>query len=195
MPAANILLVGLGNPGKQYSATRHNVGFMAIDHWLNQQNLAIRWRHKPSPNSLLAKIKINDQTIRLLKPQTFMNESGKSVAEVLHFFKLKPNQLWVIHDDIDLPLGTIRLTYDASAAGHNGVQSIIDYLGTSVFRRCRLGIGRPPQNQSAADYVLQPFNQAEKSAVKLTITKTAELISLISRGALANQSTNLTIKI
>jgi len=146
-----ILIVGLGNPGKKYKKTRHNVGFMVID---------------------ALKKKISGKNIVLLKPQTFMNNSGKTVKRIIRNLKLEIRNLVVIHDDIDLPLGTIRVSKNVGSAGHKGVQSIIDELGTKNFTRIRIGIqpktGKPKEVEK---FVLEKFTKEEKKIVKETIKK------------------------
>lgn len=148
------LIVGLGNPGKKYETTRHNLGFMVVDQ-LGNEHQAV-WQ-KFSPQSTLSKLTIQGQPVILLKPQTFMNESGISVREVGNFYKISLEDTWVIHDDLDLESFRIKLDDNSSAAGHRGVQSIIDQLGSAAFKRWRLGVGRPPTNQPAEDFVLEPL--------------------------------------
>lgn len=133
------LIVGLGNPGKKYQNTRHNLGFLFVDFF-----------QKYSPST------------KILKPQNFMNNSGLSVSKEINFYKINLNNLLVVHDDLDLPLGEWRLQFDRSSAGHNGVKSIIEHLNSQSFWRLRLGIGRPQNSPILPeDYVLLPFKREE----------------------------------
>jgi len=187
MTTTNLLIVGLGNPGKKYEPTRHNIGERALAYWLQQKNLTPDWKAQPSAKSLLAKVKVENTTVRLLKPQTFMNESGLSVAEVMKFFKLNSNQLLIINDEVDLPFGAIRPSWAASAAGHKGVQSIIDNLATDKFWRLRIGIGRPATPQPLEDYVLQTFNATDKIRLNQVLDIAGNFISIfIGSGKLEN---------
>jgi len=141
-----ILIVGLGNPGKKYKQTRHNVGFMVID---------------------ALKKKISGKNIVLLKPQTFMNNSGKTVKKIIRNLKFEIRNLVVIHDDIDLPLGTIRVSKNVGSAGHKGVQSIIDELGTQNFTRIRIGIQpKPKKPKDVEKFVLQKFTKGEEKIIE-----------------------------
>jgi len=151
-----ILIVGLGNPGKKYKKTRHNVGFMVID---------------------ALKKKISGKNIVLLKPQTFMNNSGKTVKRIIRNLKFEIRNLVVIHDDIDLPLGTIRVSKNVGSAGHKGIQSIIDELGTKNFTRIRIGIqpktGKPKEVEK---FVLEKFTKQEEKIIKKAINETVKII-------------------
>ena len=163
------LIVGLGNPGKKYEQTRHNVGFMALD--LLAKKLGLSWRESTKLKAELAK----SGEYVLAKPTTFMNRSGLSVSALLKFYKLTPADLIVIHDELDIDFGKWKLSSDSRAAGHNGVQSIIDRLGSKKFTRFRLGI-RSDLNQEtdAEKFVLEKFSQDDLKALpdileKLTI--------------------------
>lgn len=150
------LIVGLGNPGKKYQHTRHNMGFMAAD-FLREKLDAPKFKLNKKCNAEVAK---NNEMI-FAKPQTFMNNSGEAAAKLLSFYKLSPADITVIHDDLDLEFGKIKTGAGHGAAGHNGVKSIIDALGTKNFNRIRLGISRPPANIPPEDYVLQNFSAEE----------------------------------
>lgn len=166
-----LLIVGLGNPGRKYEATRHNVGFRVVD------LLAERWGFEHFDARFegeLGKKKVRGQDVLLLKPQTFMNLSGTSVAACARYHKIAPKDVWVIHDDLDLPLGKLRLRENGSAGGHNGVASVIERLGTPEFVRFRLGIGRPTTPVPIEDYVVQPFAPSEKDAAQATIVRAAD---------------------
>ena len=171
------LIIGLGNPGKKYEKTRHNFGFLVLDALL--QDLAplekTSWQKDKKINALIAKI--ND--LILIKPQTMMNNSGVAVAKIAHFYKIKLKDIWIIHDDIDLPLGKIKIVQARGAAGHKGVESIIKELGSEEVTRFRLGIGRPGYDlteKEAVSYVLSPFNQTEKKKAKVLIKKAKAVI-------------------
>lgn len=159
------LIVGLGNPGEKYKNTRHNVGFAALDHLASTQFSVNndQFKAKKKLRSLVAEINLEGKKIILAKPQTFMNNSGDAVQSLLKSYKLQASRLLVLHDEIDLPFGEIRLSKNASAAGHKGVQNIIDNLGTQDFIRVRVGIesrtdGSRPDTES---FVLQKFTKEE----------------------------------
>jgi PTH1 family peptidyl-tRNA hydrolase len=137
------LIVGLGNPGSQYAKTRHNIGFIVIDD-LAQRLSASDWKLDKKLEAELAEVQIEDEKVLLAKPQTYMNDSGRSVRKIMNFYKdkMSADQLWVIHDDIDLEVNAILIKIGGSAGGQKGVQSIIDTLGTPDFHRIRVGIGR-----------------------------------------------------
>lgn len=159
-----ILIVGLGNPGKEFQKTRHNLGFRVIDE-LKSLNL---------------------KNVTLAKPKTFMNLSGKAVKSLMTKYKVPPLNLWVIHDDIDLPLGKIRISKDRGAAGHKGVESIIRELKTKNFIRFRIGIQpKTEKPRNPEKFVLQKFNKNEEGLVKETIKKTAEAIEFSLKVGLA----------
>jgi len=175
------LIVGLGNPGKEYDNTRHNIGFMVLDNYLenaswkdnenkkinsdilnniinNYQN-TVTWQQKF--NALYTTININGEKVYFIKPQTYMNLSGNSVNEFANFFKIEPKDILVIHDDLDLPLGKYRIKANSSAGGHNGVKSIIERLGTNSFARLKIGISHN-KDYDTKDYVLGHFNKEEQ---------------------------------
>ena len=156
------IFVGLGNPGAEYSKTKHNVGFMLADKLAENLN-AENFREKF--NALVAETFFDGEKILIVKPQTFMNLSGESVAPFMNFYKVPAENLIVAHDDMDLPVGMIRLRPKGSGGGHHGIESIIQNLGGEKnFPRVRIGIGRPPENWSVNNHVLSPFNSddAEK---------------------------------
>jgi len=153
------LIVGLGNPGKKYAKTRHNIGFRVID--------ALRDSFDNAQDKIV-----------LLKPDTFMNNSGKMVRKALKYSRLSAQDLIVIHDDIDLPFGTIRVNKDSSSAGHKGAQSIIDEIGTKDFIRVRIGI-RPEHEVDTTEFVLNKFTKEEEKELKGIIKKAAEEIKLL----------------
>ena len=144
------LIVGLGNPGKKYEGTRHNMGFMAIDLLSDQAQLDV---DKEVFHGLMGRGKIFDQDVILFKPTTYMNLSGTAVQEVVHYFKIAIEDIVVIYDDMALPVGSIRLRKEGSSGGHKGMQNIIDCLSTEVIKRIRVGIGEPGDNDNI-DFVL-----------------------------------------
>ena len=170
----------MGNPGEKYQKTRHNLGFRVIDHLLTYPTLSISQKKNISGKMEGYLAVFHHQKILLGKPLTFMNESGKAVAAVANFYKIKPQDIIVIYDDIDLPLGTIRVREKGSSGGHKGVQSIIDSLGEENFLRVRIGIGRPPLSLRAEDYVLREFSEKEEKVIQQAVDAAADkVISLI----------------
>jgi peptidyl-tRNA hydrolase, PTH1 family len=165
------LIVGLGNPGREYRQTRHNVGFMLMDRLTARLN--VRFTRMQS-KALVASANFEERKIIFAKPQTFMNLSGQSVQGLLHFYKLPLENLLIAHDDLDLPLGTIRIRPDGRSAGQKGMTSTIDRLGTDEFPRLRLGIGHPPGQMQAPDYVLQDFSGAEMVVISETLNRAVE---------------------
>ena len=165
------LIVGLGNPGAEYRYNRHNIGFMLVDRVAEQ--LGVKFSRLES-KALLTKGEHRGRRVVLAKPQTFMNLSGQSVGGLVRFYKVPLSNLLVAYDDVDLPLGTLRLRPDGGSAGQKGMSSIIDRLGTQDLPRLRLGIGRPPGRMEAADYVLQDFSSGEKELLRLMLDRAAE---------------------
>ena len=174
------LIVGLGNPGREYRETRHNIGFMLLDrlavklnaHFTRLQSKALVAGASFSPRPEGS----NEYKIILAKPQTFMNLSGQSVQGLVHFYKLPLTNLLVAYDELDLPVGTIRIRPDGGSAGHKGMTSILERLGTDDFARLRLGIGRPPGQMQAPDYVLQEFSNPDLAIVSETLSRAAEAV-------------------
>ena len=165
------LIVGLGNPGREYAQTRHNAGFLLAD--ALAARLGVRFRRLQF-KALTTDARYGEAKIILAKPQTYMNLSGQAVGPLLRFYKIPPERLLVAYDDLDLPLGTVRLRPKGGHGGHKGMRSIIERLGTQEFPRLRLGIGRPPGRMDAAAYVLQPFSPAEKDLMSLAIARGVE---------------------
>lgn len=153
------LIVGLGNPTAKYEKTRHNVGFEVIDELAEQYNITVDIvKHK----GLYGKGKIQGQSVILLKPMTFMNLSGESVVAVANYYKIAPEDIIVIYDDINLDVGRLRIREKGSAGGHNGIKNIIAHLGTDTFPRIRVGVGMKPPRMDLADYVLSRFSKEEQ---------------------------------
>jgi len=165
------LIVGLGNPGEKYEKTRHNLGFMVLDELAKKLQLPPHpvWQKSSRFNTLMIKF----DNLILAKPQTHMNASGFSVAKIARFYKIKPGNIWVVHDEIDLTLGRIKIRKSGGSAGHRGVESVIEELGTNQFVHFRLGIGRPPatRRQAVEDYVLSAFSHHQLAEVKRMIKK------------------------
>lgn len=169
-----ILIVGLGNPGKDYAQTRHNAGFLAVDKLADA--LQEHWKLDKLAQAEMIETNYFDEKIILAKPQTFMNLSGKSVASLSHRFQVPLENIWVVSDDVALPLGTIRVRRDGSAGGHNGLKSIIESLGGEQFARYRIGVNPPPDNIPLEKYVLQKFSKDELNTLHQALIKTQELI-------------------
>jgi len=173
----NFLVIGLGNPGRQYRETRHNVGFMLLDRLAVK--LHTRFTRLQS-RALVASTTFDERKIILAKPQTFMNLSGQSVQGLVHFYKLPLTNLLVAHDDLDLPLGTIRIRPDGGSAGQKGMTSILERLGTDDFPRLRLGIGHPPGQMQAPDYVLQQFSNADLTIISETLNRAVDAVLIFT---------------
>lgn len=153
------LVVGLGNPGSQYEKTRHNAGFLFLDQLA--ERFGARWTLSSQFQAEFASFVLSGHKLLLLKPMTFMNRSGLSVSRAVRFYKIEPESLLVVHDELDLPWQVIRLKQDGGHAGHNGLRDIIGHLGAKNFYRLRIGIGRPVLGRSVAEYVLSPFVNGE----------------------------------
>lgn len=165
------LIAGFGNPGREYMNTRHNVGFLVIDRLCRKLDVSLG---KLQANALTASYKNAQNRIILAKPQTYMNLSGQSVSGLLRFYKIPTEQLLVIHDDLDLPFGTLRIRPSGGSAGQKGLGSTIERLGSQDFARIRVGIGRPPGRMDAADYVLQPFHSSDQQMLDSVLESAAE---------------------
>jgi PTH1 family peptidyl-tRNA hydrolase len=170
------IIVGLGNPGRKYERTRHNAGFMAVDELA--KNLQADVAHDKY-HAQIGKARIDSEAALLAKPQTFMNGSGRSVAAILRETYSAVSDLIVVHDELDLPLGTVRVKIGGGHGGHNGLRSLIDNLGSPDFARVRVGIGRPGPDRDPADYVLSPFLAEEKQLAAEAVAKAAEAVRLI----------------
>ena len=162
------LVCGLGNPGVRYAGTRHNVGFFAVETFA--QPLSPQWRERW--DSRLARVDFEGKDLLVMEPQTFMNLSGQSIRQVAGFYKIPPSDVLVVHDDVDLDLGRVLVRHGGSDAGHKGVRSIIEHLGTGDFGRIRVGIGRPAHpDQDVTDYVLGRFSEEESDRFDRAIEK------------------------
>lgn len=196
------LIIGLGNPGKEYEKTRHNVGFMVVE-TLGKELGFSNWKLEKKLEAEVCRGFIASccEDVILVKPQTFMNKSGQSVKLLTTHYVLRPTDLLVLHDDLDLELGTLKLSHGSGSAGHNGVQSIIDALGTKDFWRLRIGIGPRTQSPSlkireggegyddTAKFVLKPFSRAEQPKLKKSIADAVAAIQLMfQKGPAAAQT-------
>ena len=181
------LVVGLGNPGSKYQGTRHNIGFMALERMASSQGFSFRQQVKL--HGLAAEHGTGEGRLRLLMPQTYMNDSGRSIRAALDWFGFTPDQLLVLVDDMDIPLGRLRLRAQGSAGGHNGLRSAIQHLGTQSFPRLRIGIGAPADNPAerrarTVSHVLGPFSRAEQPEVNAVLDGVLEAIDLIQQQGL-----------
>jgi PTH1 family peptidyl-tRNA hydrolase len=168
------LVVGLGNPGREYEGNRHNVGFRIVDQLAASGGASVAWQSKFGAE--FHKGQLAGREVLLCKPMQFMNVSGQPVASVAGFFKIPPADTIVAYDDLDLPFGRLKLALGGGAGGHNGVRSLISSLGSPDFVRVRLGIGRPPANWKGADYVLSDFTRAEQAQLPELVATAAEAI-------------------
>ena len=166
------LIVGLGNPGRKYRKNRHNIGFMAVERFGQGFSLSL---DRVQQRALVGSGRFNNHHILLAKPQTFMNNSGDSVGSLARYYKIPAAQVLVIYDELDLPLGSLRLRQKGGSGGHNGMKSIIQHLGNE-FPRLRLGIGRPPGRMDPAAYVLQDFRKEELPLVDDMLAEAVEII-------------------
>lgn len=181
VPSANMkLIVGLGNPGKQYEHTRHNLGFMVVDA-LAERLHASEWKKHHKANALVAEAMVGGEKCLMAKPQTFMNSSGEAVQALMAFYKLQSGDVIVAHDELDLPFGTLRISIDASAGGHNGVASVMEKLGTRNIIRLRMGIRGPQKGSIPSDkYVLLPFSLLERLKRKSIVSHAAEALECLA---------------
>lgn len=152
-------MIGLGNPGEEYKKQRHNAGFMFLD-WLSGE-IGLKWSFEKRFNSQVTQCSLEGMKVLLIKPQTFMNNSGEAVEKLCRFYKLSPSDIYLIHDDVDLALGDFRFVFSRGSAGHHGVESVQESLGTADFYRGRLGIGRGEGEQKVESYVLEDFSPEE----------------------------------
>ncbi len=186
------LIVGLGNPGDKYESTRHNLGFVVLDHLVkNSQSVSKgKWEKNPKLKSEVFIMDWQPKTgtadkIVFAKPQTYMNNSGMAVSLISQFYKIDPNDIWIIHDELDLPIGSMKIRMGGSGAGHHGIESIMEHLKTDKFWRFRLGIGQTKNHEemakhnfkNATDYVLENFVGKESSTVKHLIKRATDALT------------------
>jgi peptidyl-tRNA hydrolase, PTH1 family len=176
----DLLVAGLGNPGREYEQTRHNVGWLVVDELARRHGGSFRSKF----SGQLSELRVGEQKLALLKPETYMNESGRSIAAAARFFKVEPGDLLVVHDDVDLDAERFQARLGGGLAGHNGLRSIAQALGTNDFLRLRIGVGRPGRGdrRSVSDYVLSRFD-AESDAEAL-VTRAADAVEAIAADGL-----------
>jgi PTH1 family peptidyl-tRNA hydrolase len=173
MDAERYLIVGLGNPGPKYAANRHNAGFRCLERLAADHGLSFDRRQK---KARVARGMVDGHRVVLAQPQTFMNDSGQSVAPLMRFYKVPAERLLVVYDELDLPLGTLRMRPEGGSGGHKGMRSIIAQLGDRRFARLRIGIGRPPGRMDPAAYVLQDFAVDEEPLIEETLERAVAAI-------------------
>jgi PTH1 family peptidyl-tRNA hydrolase len=176
----DLLVAGLGNPGREYARTRHNVGWMVVDELASRLNGSFRSKF----SGRLAEVRLDGSRLALLEPETYMNESGRSIAAAARFFKVPPEAVLVVHDDVDLEEGRLQVRLGGGLAGHNGLRSIAQALSTQDFLRLRIGVGRPARGdrRPVADYVLSPFGP--ETDVETLVGRAADAAELIAREGL-----------
>lgn len=174
------LVAGLGNPGREYASTKHNLGFLAVDEIARRAGVDLT---KKKFRGLYGEGFLSGEKLILLKPETYMNRSGESVSEAAVFYNISPTDIIIIHDEMDLPAGTLRVKAGGGSAGHNGIRSIIDRLGSPEFVRIRIGIGKPDEKSGGAAHVLSRFGSGEGDAVKASVERAADaVLELIENG-------------
>lgn len=169
------LIVGLGNPGRKYATTRHNIGFMCVDELARQAGISFDTKKS---KAVVAEGTIEGQRVLLAKPQTYMNDSGVAVRGIADFYKIEAEDILIVYDDLDTPLGTLRIRGQGGAGGQNGMRSIINHLGTQEFPRIRFGVDRPPGKMRGKDFVLQPFLKEQEPLVIETIDRAVKAMRL-----------------
>lgn len=171
------LIVGLRNPGSDYDGTRHNLGAEVIEAIAPGQRLK---RGRLGIRANAAEIRLGDTRTVIAMPRTFMNEAGTAVQPLVRYYRVRADELLIVHDDIDLPFGKMRLQLGGGEGGHNGVRSVVGSLGTEDFWRLKIGVGRPPQRIDPADYVLERFNKAERQAMDDVVLRAAQVAEVFA---------------
>ncbi len=190
-----VLIVGLGNPGKEYDMTRHNVGFHVLDQFVSKQSEMEDWMNKKDLKCHIAQGQFGDTKVFVIKPQTFMNLSGEAVQAVANFYRISPDFMAVIHDELDISFGQIRLRTGGSAAGHNGVKSVTQHMGEN-YGRIRVGIGpKLPEQMDSADFVLQRFSKAEQEQLSNLVKESSAILTeyIYSGSALPIETRNFIV--
>ena len=175
--AEPLLVVGLGNPGPNYAKTRHNLGFMVAD--VLAERIGAGFKVHKRSGAEVTTGRIGGKSVVLAKPRVYMNESGRQVGPLANFYSVAPADVIVVHDELDIDFGRIRLKFGGGAAGHNGLRSVSSALGTNDFQRVRIGIGRPPGRKSGADFVLENFNSTERTEVPTICEQAADATELL----------------
>ena len=170
------IIAGLGNPGKEYAGSRHNVGFMTLDELADRYNIDVR---EKAYKALIGKGMIEGNKVILVKPQTYMNLSGESIRSVMDYYKTEPSEFIVIYDDISLDVGQLRIRKKGSAGGHNGIKNIIAHLGTQEFPRIKVGVGDKPPRMDLADYVLSRFSKEDREKMEQAFKDAAEAVEVM----------------
>ena len=181
------LIVGLGNPGEKYERTRHNAGYWWVDAIAARKRAT--WKKETKFSGWTTRVEEGGREFHLLKPATYMNESGRSVSALMRFFKIEPAELLVVHDELDLPPGAVKLKRGGGTGGHNGLSDIGEALGTKDFWRLRVGIGHPGDRDVVADYVLDKPRRAEQDAIDTPFERSLELLAKIAGGRLQDATT------
>jgi PTH1 family peptidyl-tRNA hydrolase len=179
------LIVGLGNPGREYRDTRHNVGFMVVDEIARRHQLTLAMAPSQVPETFVAK-HYGAEPMLIAKPLTFMNRSGDAVGALARYYDIPPDDLLVVVDEVALPFGRLRARARGSAGGHNGLKSIIERLGTTEFARLRLGVGRGDQRRDLADHVLSKFEPEERAELDLFIARAADAAEMFAADGIAS---------
>ena len=174
------LIIGLGNPGQQYEHTRHNAGAWFVENIVNELHLNLRMETKY--HGLHSIASLHNHVCHLLIPTTFMNLSGQAVRACMHYHKIPTNSILVVHDEIDLPVGTIKLKFDGGDGGHNGLKDIISHLNTKQFYRLRIGVGRPTHSDDVVNYVLKPPSKNDRLEIDNAIQRAAGVLPFVMNG-------------
>jgi PTH1 family peptidyl-tRNA hydrolase len=185
------LVAGLGNPGSEYDRTRHNVGFRVADELAERLSARFRRGHT---SAMVAEARDGQTKIILAKPTTYMNLSGNAIAPLVRYFKIAPERIVVVHDEIDLPFGALRVKTGGGTAGHNGLRSLVTSLGTPEFARVRVGVGRPAGRKEAAGHVLDAFSKAEEKEVPIVVAEAADAVLEIIREGLERTQNRINTK-
>lgn len=170
------LIVGLGNPGQEYRETRHNIGFQVIEELANNFGVKLR---PTSCEALIAESQVDGERVFLVKPLNYVNQNGEVVEIISRWFKIKPENILIIHDELELEFSGIRIKKGGGSGGHKGIKSVAECLESKDFNRIRIGIGRPPEGKDPKEYVLEPFNPEEKESLEEIIVRAAEMATTI----------------
>ena len=176
------LIVGLGNPGSEYAKTRHNAGFWWVDQLCANERISLKPEKKFTGHAV--RLSLSSHDLWLLQPMTFMNASGRAVQSLVTFYKILPQEILVVHDELDLLPGTVKMKPGGGHGGHNGLKDIVAQLGTQDFWRLRIGIGHPGDRDAVIGYVLQPPRSEERALIEESITRSLQIFPLIARGDL-----------
>ena len=181
------LIVGLGNPGTEYEKTRHNAGYWWVDAIAGRKRAT--WKRETRFSGYVTRVQEDGQEFALLKPSTYMNESGRSVSALMRFFKIEPGEMLVVHDELDLPPGIVKLKKGGGTGGHNGLSDIADALDSKDFWRLRIGIGHPGDKDLVADYVLDKARRAEQEAIDPVFERSLDLLAKLTTGRMQDAMT------